>query len=260
MIIDEVIKIRFDHRAMGARKLFEKIQPFLLEHQIKIGRDALFDVLGAHGLLVRKRQRRISTTISYHRFHKWPNLIIAFVPSAPNQLYVSDITYWKIASGFVYISLITDAYSHKIVGYQVADNMRASESVVALQMALSSLDIEAEIIHHSDRGIQYCSDEYVKLLQDNNIKISMTENSDPRENAIAERVNGILKQEYLDFYRVGNIEEAKQQLAIAIHLYNTERPHMSIGNLIPNQFHQTKTKAEKLWKNYYPKKLNVNPI
>ena len=108
--------IRENHRAMGTRKLYEILQPFLLEHQIKVGRDALFDLLAEYKLLVKKRKRKISTTMSYHRFHKWPNLIKEFVPSAPNELYVSDITYWKIETGYVYISFITDAYSHKIVG------------------------------------------------------------------------------------------------------------------------------------------------
>jgi len=145
---------------------------FQLEHQIKVGRDALFDLLAEHKLLVKKRKRKISTTMSYHRFHKWPNLIKDFIASAPNELYVSDITYWKIETGFVYISFITDAYSHKIVGYQVAETLEAVESLTALQMALGSLseEIKEQLIHHSDRGVQYCSDGYVKLLQDNKVK------------------------------------------------------------------------------------------
>lgn len=258
IVIQQVKNIRKNHRRMGTRKLYEIIQPFMLEHNIKIGRDALFNMLSANHLLVRKRKRRIQTTNSYHWLRKYPNLIREFVPTAINQLWVSDITYWKLKEGHVYISFITDAYSHKIVGYQVAETMEAIESIYALQMALSALKTEnhLQLTHHSDRGIQYCSHAYVKLLQDYNIKISMTENGDPLENAIAERVNGIIKDEYLDTYDIENIKEAKELLKAVVDLYNNERPHMSIGNFTPNQIHQSTTKieTEKLWKNYYKKK------
>lgn len=258
IVIQQVKNIRKNHRRMGTRKLYEIIQPFMLEHNIKMGRDALFNMLSGNYLLVRKRKRRIQTTNSYHWLRKYPNLIREFVPTAINQLWVSDITYWKLKEGHVYISFITDAYSHKIVGYQVAETMEAIESIHALQMALSALKAEShlQLTHHSDRGIQYCSHAYVKLLQDYNIKISMTENGDPLENAIAERVNGIIKDEYLDTYDIENIKEAKELLKAVVDLYNNERPHMSIGNLTPNQIHQstTKIKTEKLWKNYYKKK------
>lgn len=140
LIIQRVKEIRKNHRRMGTRKLYELLQPFILEHQIKMGRDALFNVLSANQLLIRKRKRRIQTTNSYHWLRKYPNLIREFVPTAPNQLWVSDITYWKINSKeHLYISFITDAYSHKIVGYQVAETMEAIESIQALQMALSGL-------------------------------------------------------------------------------------------------------------------------
>lgn len=260
LVVKEVMSIRDSHRAMGTRKLYEKIQPFLEEHRIKMGRDTLFDLLNEHKLLIKRRKRRISTTMSYHRFHKWPNLIKDFVPDRPNQLYVSDITYWKIETGHVYISLITDAFSHKIVGSHVSETLEAAGCRHALEQALPALLSGAVslLTHHSDRGIQYCSAEYVKLLQDNNIRISMTENGEPTENAIAERVNGILKNEYLAFYKVDNIAQAKEQLYKAVKLYNQERPHMSIGNLTPEYVHQSKTKTEKLWKNYYQKPENVN--
>ena len=258
IVLQQVKNIRKNHRRMGTRKLYELMQPFMLEHNIKMGRDALFNMLSANHLLVRKRKRRIQTTNSYHWLRKYPNLIREFVPTAINQLWVSDITYWKLKEDHVYISFITDAYSHKIVGYQVAETMEAIESIHALQMALSALKAEShlQLTHHSDRGIQYCSHAYVKLLQDYNIKISMTENGDPLENAIAERVNGIIKDEYLDTYDIENIKEAKELLKAVVDLYNNERPHMSIGNFTPNQIHQstTKIKTEKLWKNYYKKK------
>ncbi len=266
LIIQLVKQIRETHRRMGTRKLYEMLQPFMLEHQIKIGRDALFNMLSANHLLVRKRKRRIQTTNSYHWLRKHPNLIRKFVPTGPNQLWVSDITYWKIKTGeHLYISFITDAYSRKIVGYQVAETMEAIESIQALQMALSALGAESHLrlIHHSDRGIQYCSHAYVKLLQDYNIKISMTESGDPLENALAERINGIIKEEYLETYDISNLKDAKKLLKSVVELYNTERPHMSISNLTPNIIHHSKNeiKTERLWKNYYQKKDKfVNPI
>lgn len=252
LVLQEVLRIRKHQRHLGGRKIYELLVPFMLEHQIKMGRDALFDLLGANKLLVRRRKRRICTTQSFHWLRKYPNLIKGFVPQRPNQLWVSDITYWKIAYGHVYISLITDAYSRKIVGYHVAGSLEAIETLEALKIALAHLASDPkELIHHSDRGIQYCSEIYVKLLQDNQIKISMTENGDPLENAIAERVNGIIKEEYLNDYKIADIEEAKKLLSLVIHLYNEERPHMSIGYLTPNTVHNLDLKTEKLWKNYY---------
>lgn len=262
LIIQRVKEIRKNHRRMGTRKLYELLQPFILEHQIKIGRDALFNMLSANHLLIRKRKRRIQTTNSYHWLRKYPNLIREFVPTAPNQLWVSDITYWKINSReHLYISFITDAYSHKIVGYQVAETMEAIESIQALQMALSGLEPKnlMNLIHHSDRGIQYCSHAYVKLLQDNKIHISMTENGDPLENAVAERINGIIKEEYLETYEINNLKDAKGLLQAVVDLYNNERPHMSISNFTPNSIHHSKNriKTERLWKNYYRRQNTI---
>ena len=258
LIVKEVQKIRKNHRAMGTRKLYEQLQPFMIAHGIKIGRDALFDLLSANQLLIKRRKRRIQTTFSSHWLRKYPNLIKEFTPSAINQLWVSDITYWKInTSEHLYISLITDAYSRKIVGYNVADTMEAIQSIAALQMALATLWGVAkpkQLIHHSDRGIQYCSGKYVKLLQDNDVKVSMTESGDPLENALAERVNGIIKEEYLNFYETVSLEEAKKQLVNTIILYNNDRPHMSISNKTPNQVHQVNNiNHQRLWKNYYKK-------
>jgi transposase InsO family protein len=259
LVIQEVLNIRKNHRYMGGRKIYELITPFMLEHQIKMGRDALFDLLAKERLLVRKKKRRVYTTQSFHWLRKYPNLIREFVPTAPNQLWVSDITYWKINNNnHVYISFITDTFSHKIVGYHVAESLESIETIQALKMALSDLGSEShfQLIHHSDRGVQYCHHDYVKLLQDYDIKISMTENGDPFENAIAERVNGIIKEEYLCDYKVNSIIEAKQVLDFVVKLYNDERPHNSIGNLVPNQVHELNLKPEKLWRNYYQK----NPI
>lgn len=265
MIIHQVKHIRKNHRRIGTRKLFEMMQPFMLEHQIKIGRDALFDLLSAHHLLVRKTRRRIKTTNSYHRFRKYPNLIKEMKPLATNQIWVSDITYWKLKGDHVYISFITDAYSHKIVGYHLGETLETEESIQALQMALSALGAESHLnlIHHSDRGIQYCSSQYIKLLKEHGLGISMTENGDPLENALAERINGIIKEEYLDNYEIETVREARELLKHSVILYNTERPHMSLGNFTPEEIHQSKqiTKPEKLWKNYYQKTSTiVNPF
>ena len=259
LVLKQVHQIRKNHRRIGTRKLYEIMQVYMIEHGIKMGRDALFSLLAANHLLVKRRKRRIQTTNSNHWLRRYPNLIRELVPTGSNQLWVSDITYWKIDTGeHLYISFITDAWSHKIVGYQVADTMDALESIEALKMAIKSLEKNKEIklIHHSDRGVQYCSSNYVKLLKDNQIEISMTENGDPLENAIAERLNGIIKQEYLDNYQVRTLKEAKQLLKLVVELYNSERPHMSIGNQTPTKIHHSKTdlKPEKLWKNYYRQK------
>jgi transposase InsO family protein len=259
LVLKQVLQIRKNHRRMGTRKLYEIMQVYMVEHGIKMGRDALFSLLSANHLLVKRRKRRIQTTNSNHWLRRYPNLIRELVLTGANQLWVSDITYWKIDTGeHLYISFITDAWSHKIVGYQVADTMEALESIEALKMAIKSLgkDKEIKLIHHSDRGVQYCSGDYVKLLKDNQIGISMTENGDPLENAIAERLNGIMKEEYLDNYQVRTLKEAKQLLRSVVELYNSERPHMSIGNQTPAKFHHSKTdlKPEKLWKNYYRQK------
>lgn len=224
---------------------------FLTQHSFQIGRDAMFDLLSARGLLVRKRRRSgCVTTFSKHRFKKYPNIIRDFIPIAPNQLWVSDITYIHLAGGYAYLSLITDAYSRKIVGFFLSKDLSAKGSLNALGMALKSNPNIAGLVHHSDRGVQYCCDAYVKLLTDEKIKISMTENGDPLENAIAERVNGILKQELLEEVFPDFIT-ASNEVAIACSTYNHIRPHGSIDDLKPAEAHQMTGKINKRWKNYY---------
>lgn len=238
LVLQEVRRIRSRHRHLGGRKLLEMLQPYFLEHQIKMGRDALFNLLESNHLLVRRRKRRVYTTQSFHWLRKYPNLIKGQQIVKPNELWVSDITYWKIGCGHAYISLITDAFSHKIVGYHVADTLETVQTLEALKMAVQDLPANQQgLTHHSDRGIQYCSREYVQILQDLNIQISMTENSDPRENAIAERVNGILKEEYLYDYSVQTLSQARLVLDFVINLYNVERPHMSCQYKTPATVH-----------------------
>ena len=262
LILQEVKAIRRLHPAIGGRKLMVLLQPFVLEHQIKIGRDALFDLLATHQLLVRKRKRNIVTTWSKHWMRKYPNLIRDVIPSRPNEVWVSDITYFKIAESHVYISFVTDAYSRKIVGYHVADTLEAIHSVKALQMAIQQSTTNfIGLIHHSDRGCQYCCTEYVNLLKHNGIVISMTEHGDPLENAIAERVNGIIKEEYLNHYHIKTKKEIEQKLQQAVHQYNQNRPHLSCNMLTPQDVHQNNLPIQRLWKNYYKQKpilVNVN--
>jgi putative transposase len=259
LIIQEVLSIRRLHPAIGCRKLLVMLQSFMLDHQIKMGRDALFDLLAEHKLLVRKRKRNITTTWSKHWMRKYPNLVRDVVPSRVNEVWVSDITYFKIGEKHVYISFVTDAYSRKIVGYHVADTLDAVHSVRALEMAISQSNTDLiGLIHHSDRGVQYCCTEYVKVLQDYEIAISMTENGDPLENAIAERVNGIIKEEYLNHYQIKTKKEIEQKLQQAVSLYNNDRPHLSCNMLTPNEVHHNNLPTHRLWKNYYkPKPIIV---
>ncbi len=248
LVLSQVREIRLIHPAVGVRKLHHLLQPFLLEHQVKMGRDAIFDLLAANKLLVRKRRRRISTTQSHHWLKKYPNLIKDWRPSKPNQLWVADITYVPLTNGFLYLSLITDAYSHKIMGYAVADNLEAVHTTKALQMALNNMEkLPEHLIHHSDRGIQYCSFDYVDMLKESNIQISMTENGDPLENAIAERVNGILKEEYLRHYPLTDLHQLTELMADVIDRYNRLRPHQSINLTTPNVVHEKQLLINRSW-------------
>jgi transposase InsO family protein len=248
LVLQQVKEIRTTHPAIGGRKLYFLLQPFLLEHQIKIGRDALFDLLVVNKLLVRKRKRRVNTTQSHHWLKKYSNLTKTWYPQKPNELWVADITYVPIINGFLYLSLITDAYSHKIMGYNIANNLEAIHTVKALQMALKNKTTTVnQLTHHSDRGIQYCCAEYVSLLKNDNIQISMTENGDPLENPIAERINGIIKQEYLSHYTIYNQYQATELLETIIKTYNQKRPHQSINMLTPEVVHQKQLSVNKRW-------------
>ena len=251
IIIEEVLRYRQHQKRLGTRKLFHEMQDFLTAHQFQIGRDALFNLLSERGLLITKRKRKgCITTLSRHRFKKYPNLIQGLIPIAPNQLWVSDITYIHLQDGFAYLSLITDVYSHKIVGFYLNKDLSARGPLKALKMALASNPGIQNLIHHSDRGVQYCCDSYVKLLKDNTLKISMTQNGDPRENAVAERVNGILKTELLEEV-FADFATAQHAVAVACSTYNHLRPHNSIDNLKPVDAHLKNGELNKRWKNYY---------
>ncbi len=206
--------------------------------RLKIGRDRFFDILRANHLLIQPKRSYRITTNSHHRFRKHKNLIDDLTINRPEQVWVSDITYIGRRDKPCYLSLITDAYSKKIVGYYVADNLNTESSINALKMAIKQRsNRQQSLIHHSDRGLQYCSDDYQKLLKKNQIKCSMTQNSDPYENAIAERVNGILKQEFsIDKYSL-NLKLIKQIVKESIEIYNNIRPHLSNYLLTPRQMH-----------------------
>lgn len=253
IIVQQVLKHRRLQPRIGTRKLIVMMQAFAKQHQINLGRDGFFNLLREHNLLIRKRRRKAQTTFSKHWYKKYKNLIRGFEPLAPNLLWVSDITYIVIADGFGYLSLITDAYSKKIVGFYLSKTLEATGSIKALQMALSNCNDTENLIHHSDRGVQYCSTDYVKILDDKKTKISMTENGDPLENAIAERVNGILKDELLQ-EKYNDFEEVQKSVAKSISVYNALRPHSSCDMLTPQMAHLQTGILKKHWKNYYKKK------
>lgn len=260
LVLTVVKKIRETQKRTGGRKLLEMVREKVDQEQL-MGRDAFFNLLRSHGLHVRKRKFRAVTTNSFHWLHKYPNLIKGLSPERPNHLWVSDITYISTDNGFLYLYLITDAYSRKIIGWHLSDNLGSDNAILALFMAISQLPANCgEIIHHSDRGIQYCSLKYVKILEANGIKISMTENGDPYENAIAERVNGILKTEWLYDMNLHNYTESKEAIEQIIRIYNTERLHSSIEMLTPDQAHSRTGKLKRLWKSYKNTKLHrINP-
>jgi len=252
LLLAEVCRIRSEQPRLGSRKLLYMLKGFMHAHGIKMGRDAFFDLLGERGMLVQRRKRRVPrTTFSSHPYYKYANLVQEFMPTSANQLWVSDITYIRLSQGFAYLSLVTDAYSRKIVGFDLCERISAKGCIAALKMALKQNPGRSlGLIHHSDRGIQYCSNNYVKLLQQNRIAISMTQSGDPRDNALAERVNGILKDELLE-KRYEHYRRARLGVADAICIYNNHRPHSSIDMLTPNIAHQHSGELKRRWKNYY---------
>lgn len=250
VILQLVSEVREKLPEAGARMLYVKIKEDLTRMSIKLGRDGLFTLLAANNLLIRRRKRKIWTTNSNHGLKIYPNLIRELDINRPNQVWVSDITYFRIGYEFVYICLVSDAWSKKILGYSIADNLEAINAVRALRMAIAQApDHLREIIHHSDRGVQYCSKDYVKILKRNHFKISMAARGNPLENPIAERINGTIKNDFLYHYKVQNLSDAAVGLKKAIRLYNNERPHSSVENVTPSNAHQRKQGGlNNLWK------------
>ncbi len=238
IVLEHVLRRWADLPREGVRKLSRAISQDLADSNIKFGRDKLFDLLRKNKMLVRPKKRYVRTTNSWHRFHKHPNLIKTLNINRPNQVWVSDITYIRLTRGHCYLALITDAFSRKIVGYDISDSLELAGCLRAFKRALKQLPSKHNLIHHSDRGIQYCSHQYTGLLEKNNIKISMTEENHCYENAIAERVNGILKDEFfLDqcFKSTQNVRAVSIQ---AINLYNDKRLHLSLNFKTPNMVHK----------------------
>ena len=261
-IVNEVKMIRRDMPRLGVRKL----RVILADGGHEVSRDKLFDILRDSGMLVRGSHTRIITTYSRHWMKKWKNLIKDVIPERPDQIWVSDITYVEVMSGdrktFMYLSLITDAYTHEIMGYALHDTLDTEGPLRALAMAIASRPAESlrGLIHHSDRGCQYCCQEYVRRLQSRGILISMTDNGDPYENAVAERVNGILKTEWLYHMRLSSPKQARETIDRIIHLYNTVRPHQSVGNLTPAAVRNSSSPVRRLWKNYWQiKRMGQQP-
>lgn len=252
LVLGFVKEYRDDIPLVGTRKLYHLINPHLQIHGIKMGRDQLFDLLRFHGLLVRRRRRLIKTTDSHHWLKKYPNLTKEIVVTGIEQLWVSDITYVRTLQGFAYLSLITDAYSRKIVGFSLYPTLEATGCIEALQMAIANRKYESpyNLVHHSDRGIQYCSALYIELLRSEHIDISMTQSGSPYENAMAERVNGIIKNEFYSKSIYQNFKEAKKHVDKNIASYNTIRPHSSIDFMTPNEAHLTGGELKKRWKKY----------
>jgi len=252
LVIGQVLYHRLLQPRIGGGKLHEMLEPFMEDHGIKLGRDLLFDLLRENDLLIRKRKRKQPfTTDSNHWMKKYPDLIRNIRLSRADELWVSDITYIHLSKKeFAYLSLVTDAYSRKIVGYCMCNDLSARGPVNALEMALKGRTSHEPLIHHSDRGSQYCSDSYVSLLKGCAISISMTQSGNPRDNAIAERVNGILKQELLeDVY--SNIKRAQQAAVIAIDTYNRLRPHSSIDMMTPEKAHTQTGQIKRRWKSLF---------
>lgn len=224
---------------IGTRKLYHMLHQPLREK--KVGRDKLFDILRANRLLIKPARSYHLTTNSHHRFRKHKNLVESMEATRPEEIWVSDITYIGSRNRHMYLSLVTDAYSKKIMGYDLSGSLDTQGSLKALRMAnRNRLYKDVPLIHHSDRGIQYCSDAYQKLLRQYHIMPSMTESYDPYANAVAERINGILKQEFLLEEIDLPLSDMKRVIKDAVYKYNNIRPHYSCGYKTPEYMHHQK--------------------
>jgi transposase InsO family protein len=253
-ILKQAKELRQEHKRMGAEKMLHLLSDVLKDHGIKYGRDKFYNLLGEHGLLIKRKGRSKRTTNSNHFYRKYPNLIRDLELNSSGMLWVSDITYIRTEFGFVYLSLITDAYSKKIVGWCLWLDLTSEGALNALKMAVQSESVKKkELIHHSDRGIQYWCNDYVNYLNGCEINISMTENGDPYENAIAERVNGILKTEYGLDQTFKDYLAANEAVKMAVYKYNNKRPHASCDYMTPVEAHAYKGKLKKRWRKKEPK-------
>lgn len=255
IVLQHVLDIRKKQSRIGTLKLHHMLEGPLGQHGIKIGRDYLFGLMREHGLQIRNRKRKAITTNSRHWMRKYNNLIRGLAIDRPEQVWVSDITYIKLRKHWGYLSLVTDGYSKRIMGWALRTDLSAQGCIDAMEMALADRKYpQQKLIHHSDRGAQYCSKAYIDLLTNGNIAVSMTENGDPYENAIAERVNGILKAEFDLYGPQSGLRETAGKIRENIQTYNQIRPHASCDYLTPEQAHLGKGVLKKRWK---PKKYKL---
>lgn len=235
-----VLKMRQEIPRLGTRKLYYLLKAEFEAIGIKIGRDALFDYLRSESMLVRPKKNYTKTTHSKHWLRKHPNLMKNIVATRPEQYFVSDITYIKSRERTHYLSLVTDAFSRKIMGYHLSNDMSAENVVKAMQMAVKKRSTSQRLIHHSDRGLQYCSSVYQNELEKCNITPSMTDGYDCYQNALAERINGILKGEFF-IHTCNTAKELKRLIKESITTYNNKRPHLSLNYKTPNFIHNKKS-------------------
>ncbi len=233
-----VHRVRRSNKKMGGKKLYHLLEAEIHGIDVSMGRDKFFDLLRHWGLLVRRRRKYAVTTQSQHWFRVYKNKLQDLVPQRPHQAWVCDITYVRIKRGFVYLFLITDAYSRKIVGWELSTGLGLEGALQALKMAIKQCPSPNGLIHHSDRGFQYCSHDYVGILKAKGIQVSMAQAGNCYENAMAERVNGILKGEYGLEETFTDEKEAKQAVREGIEAYNEQRPHWSLGLQIPAKVHE----------------------
>ena len=235
MVLTLVKERRKDQGREGCKKVYKALLFEFRKRGIKVGRDRLFEILKEADMLVKRKRSYVKTTNSYHKFHKYPNLIKGIEINRPNQVWVSDITYIRLTQGHCYLALITDAFSRKIVGYDISNSLELAGCQRALKMALWHARPANGLIHHSDRGLQYCSNQYVQQLQKHKIQISMTQENHCYENALAERVNGILKDEFYLDQNFASLDLAKKASHNAIKIYNTKRLHLSLNYKTPEE-------------------------
>lgn len=265
-VVSYIKDVRKKDPGIGGKKLW-----FMYKREFKdntpLGRDRFEDIVDAYGLKVRQRIRKPRTTDSTHGLPVYPNLVKEFIPLAPNQMWVSDITYIPIWADdehyiFCYLSLILDAYTEEVVGWHVGETLETEHPIEALMIALKRLDgVSKEnisLIHHSDRGCQYASAKYVGILRNHGIRISMTECGDPKDNAQAERINNTMKNELLKDMRFSNINQVVKAVGNAVKFYNEERPHMSIDMMTPREAAQCTGEIPKKWTSFREKHIKEN--
>jgi len=232
-----VVEIRKTMPRIGTRKLYYLLKEKFENACIKIGRDALFSYLKSEHLLIKPKKSYTKTTDSNHWLRKHPNLLKSKKAQSSEEVFVSDITFIKSRKGTHYLSLVTDAFSRKIMGYKLSDNMNTENVLQALKEAIKNKITNKQTIHHSDRGLQYCSNMYQEVLKKSNMIPSMTDGYDCYQNALAERMNGILKQEFI-IYKCNNGKDLKKLIDESIKVYNNLRPHLSLQMQTPNEVHK----------------------